>query len=102
MLYPALFSQLGLSTLRRITPQDAIFGVLYTLSKERQPMSFRTSFLKLFVDFAQLIVFYVDPAFGWSFSQKTSYDVFYYFQLQNSVTDIGYTVRVAAAYPKHV
>ena len=37
--------------------------------------------------------YYVDPAFGWAFSMKTLYDLFYNFQLQNSLTDMGYTVR---------
>eukprot|EP00740_Mantoniella_antarctica_P018145 CAMPEP_0198700158 /NCGR_PEP_ID=MMETSP1468-20131203/365141_1 /TAXON_ID=1461545 /ORGANISM="Mantoniella sp, Strain CCMP1436" /LENGTH=173 /DNA_ID=CAMNT_0044457967 /DNA_START=35 /DNA_END=556 /DNA_ORIENTATION=- len=53
--------------------QDAIYGVLYTLSKEKASSSFRTSILKLLVDFAQLIVFYVDPAFGWGFSAANVY-----------------------------
>ena len=39
------------------------------------------------------------PAFGWAFSMKTLYDLFYNFQLQNSLTDMGYTVR---APPSHV
>ena len=76
--------------------QDGIFGVLYTLSKEKPISSFRTAVLKLLLDFAQLVVFYVDPAFGWKFSAEKVYVVLYNFQLQNPLRSFGFTVREPA------
>lgn len=68
--------------------------MLYTLSKEKPISSFRTAIFKLVLDFAQLVVFYVDPAFGWKFKAENLYDVLYNFQLQNPLKDFGFTVRV--------
>ena len=76
---------------KQATVEDGIFGVLYTLSKEKATTSFRSCILKLLLDFAQLVVFYVDPSFGWAFNYKDLYDVLYNFQLQNPLKDIGYT-----------
>lgn len=50
--------------------QVAFFGVMYTVSKERWDASPQYALLKLVVDWLQLFLLLVLPAYGWVFTQK--------------------------------
>ena len=45
--------------------EDGIFGVLYTLSKERGNRSTWVFVLKSFVSFLQLLAFIISPTYNW-------------------------------------
>ncbi|GFR51067.1 hypothetical protein Agub_g13391 [Astrephomene gubernaculifera] len=47
------------------TVQLGIFGVLYTVSKEKQLTSVKFAFFRFFLDFLQLWLLVVNPAYGW-------------------------------------
>mmetsp|Transcript_11543 Transcript_11543/g.30692 ORF Transcript_11543/g.30692 Transcript_11543/m.30692 type:complete len:2357 (-) Transcript_11543:153-7223(-) len=79
--------------------EEAVFGVLYTLSKEKQSQKTIFAIFLVFVDFLQLLAFAFTPAFDWSIGNITVFqqviDIASYFQLQNALQLAGYPAFIA-------
>jgi hypothetical protein len=50
--------------------QAAVFGVVYTLSKEKHGQSYKFAAAMLVLDFLQLFVLIFDPSFGWHINES--------------------------------
>eukprot|EP00891_Asterochloris_glomerata_P000486 jgi/Astpho2/486/Aster-x0440 len=73
--------------------QDAVFGVLFTLSKEKLNTSWKYAMAVIILDFLQLSVFNLSPWFPWAFDKHIwVYRVFEYSQLQRLAQAGGQTV----------
>jgi hypothetical protein len=51
--------------------QTALFGVLYTMAKEKFDSSSRLAVLKIILDFIQFFLLVVRPSYGWDIDQSS-------------------------------
>eukprot|EP00898_Chlorokybus_atmophyticus_P005871 jgi/Chlat1/6285/Chrsp44S05780 len=71
--------------------QDAVFGVLYTLSKEKYAQSRKFAIAAIILDFVQMVVFMIGAPFPWHFNtDNVLFKVVNYIQLNNPLVALGY------------
>ncbi|KAK9830511.1 hypothetical protein WJX72_012148 [[Myrmecia] bisecta] len=76
--------------------QDGVFGVLYTLSKEKLSANWKFALAGILLDFIQTLVFIVGPGFPWNIDHNFwLYKILYSIQIQNPILTRGFTLYVA-------
>ncbi|GFR48517.1 hypothetical protein Agub_g10412 [Astrephomene gubernaculifera] len=81
------------------TVQAAVFGVLYTLAKEKLDTSKRFAFARLVLDFLQCFILIVNPAYGWSIDEKAWYwKTIKWVHFSNPIIAKGYHFFVSILY----
>ncbi|EFJ49581.1 hypothetical protein VOLCADRAFT_89940 [Volvox carteri f. nagariensis] len=81
------------------TIQLGIFGVLYTVSKEKRLSSFKFAFFRLFLDFLQLWLLVVNPSYGWAINASNkAWGVVSFIQLNSFLSARGYTFFLVSFY----
>ncbi|KAG2488179.1 hypothetical protein HYH03_013320 [Edaphochlamys debaryana] len=76
-----------------------VFGVLYTVTKEKQLTSTQFTAFRLFLDFLQLWLLVVNPAYGWDIeADSTWWKVISFVQLNSFLGDMGYRFFLAVLY----
>ncbi|GLC40592.1 hypothetical protein PLESTM_001090800 [Pleodorina starrii] len=79
--------------------QLGIFGVLYTVSKEKNLTSVKFAFFRLLLDFLQLWLLVVNPSYGWAINAKnTAWEVVSFIQLNAFLAARGYTFFLGIFY----
>ncbi|KAG2450719.1 hypothetical protein HYH02_004557 [Chlamydomonas schloesseri] len=81
------------------TVQAAVFGVLYTLAKEKLDTSKRFAFAKLILDFLQCFILIVNPSYGWAIDTNAWYwKAIKWVHFSNPIIAKGYNFFVAILY----
>ncbi|PNH03659.1 Tiny macrocysts protein B [Tetrabaena socialis] len=81
------------------TLQQGLFGVLYTVSKEKKLSSVSFAFFRMFLDFLQLWLLVVNPSYGWVIGAKTKvWQVVSFIQLNDFLGARGYTTFLVLLY----
>eukprot|EP00898_Chlorokybus_atmophyticus_P008160 jgi/Chlat1/8345/Chrsp8S00675 len=72
--------------------QDAVFGVLYTLSKEKYARSKKFALIAIVLDYFQMLVFMVGQPFPWHIDTgSVLFKLISYVQLNNPLVALGHT-----------
>ncbi|KAG2493479.1 hypothetical protein HYH03_008295 [Edaphochlamys debaryana] len=81
------------------TIQAAVFGVLYTLAKEKLDTSKRFAFARLVLDFLQCFILIVNPTYGWEIDTSAWYwKAINWVHFSNPIISKGYNFFVAILY----
>ncbi|GLC33063.1 hypothetical protein PLESTB_000374500 [Pleodorina starrii] len=81
------------------TVQAAVFGVLYTLAKEKLDRSKRFAVARLVLDFLQCFILIVNPAYGWSIDTAAWYwKAVKWVHFSNPIVAKGYHFFVSILY----
>ncbi|GLC70645.1 hypothetical protein PLESTF_001017600 [Pleodorina starrii] len=81
------------------TIQLGIFGVLYTVSKEKDLTSIKFAFFRLFLDFLQLWLLVVNPSYGWAINaHNRAWEVVSFIQLNAFLSNRGYNLFLGMFY----
>ncbi|GLI64845.1 hypothetical protein VaNZ11_008226 [Volvox africanus] len=81
------------------TVQAAVFGVLYTLAKEKLDTSKRFAVARLVLDFLQCFILIVNPAYGWSIDTAAWYwKAIKWVHFSNPIVAKGYHFFVSILY----
>lgn len=80
-----------IADIRSNSIEEGVFGVFFTVSREKKPnVALKWALLYMFVDFLQVLSFFLNREIGWAWQLDVVWNILAYFTIKNPILSLGY------------